>query len=90
MIKTVTSWVILMYANVSIGQTNELEKIIGRLDQKNTEIVAKADTAALMKLLAPDRELKGQIIRRRFTHVCIKQDGAWRLLARHANNVCAN
>ena len=149
MIKTVTTLIILMCANISIAQTNEVEKLIERLDQKNAEIVAKPDTTTLMKLLAPEftinrttgtitfgrdkilqlmrngmvsydsfsvqtefvlvqslslavsmgseivisggnRELRGQIVRRRFTHVWIKQNGDWRLLARHANNICAN
>ena len=37
-----------------------------------------------------NRELKGQIVKRRFTHVWIKENGDWKLFARHANNVCAN
>ena len=37
-----------------------------------------------------NRELKGQIVRRRFTHVWIKENGEWELLARHANNISAN
>ena len=35
-----------------------------------------------------NRELKGQVIRRRFTHVWVKEDDSWKLFARHANNVC--
>ena len=35
-----------------------------------------------------NRELKGQMVRRRFTHVWTKVRGEWALLARHANNVC--
>jgi hypothetical protein len=34
--------------------------------------------------------LKGQIVRRRFTHVWIKENGEWKLFARHANNICIN
>jgi ketosteroid isomerase-like protein len=37
---------------------------------------------------AGNRELKGQIVNRRFTHVWIKKNGQWTLLARHANNIC--
>jgi hypothetical protein len=37
-----------------------------------------------------NRELKGQIVSRRFTHVWIKENGSWRLFARHANNICKN
>lgn len=37
---------------------------------------------------AGNRELKGQVVKRRFTHVWIKDNGEWRLLARHANNLC--
>ena len=37
-----------------------------------------------------NRELKGQIVKRRFTHVWIKENGEWKLLARHANNFCTN
>jgi len=37
-----------------------------------------------------NRELKGQIVKRRFTHVWIKEHGKWKLFARHANNICAN
>lgn len=35
-----------------------------------------------------NRDLKGQVVRRRFTHVWIKENGSWRILARHANNIC--
>ena len=37
-----------------------------------------------------NRELKGQIVKRRFTHVWIKESGEWKLLARHSNNICTN
>jgi hypothetical protein len=37
-----------------------------------------------------NRELKGQVVKRRFTHVWIKENGEWKLLARHANNICTN
>jgi ketosteroid isomerase-like protein len=37
-----------------------------------------------------NRELKGQIVRRRFTHVWLKENGEWKLFARHANNICTN
>ena len=37
-----------------------------------------------------NRDLKGQIVKRRFTHVWIKEGGEWKLFARHANNICTN
>lgn len=142
------TFLVLLSATLLRGQNNEIEKVIKQLDQKNALVVAKADTVALMDLLAPEftinrttgvvvsgrdktlalmrhgmvaydsfavqtdfvlvksptlaismgsevvisggnRDLKGQIVRRRFTHVWTKEKGAWRLLARHANNVCA-
>ena len=35
-----------------------------------------------------DRERKGETVRRRFTHVWVKSNNEWQLLARHASNVC--
>ena len=35
-----------------------------------------------------NRDLKGQTVRRSFTHVWAKEDGTWRLLVRHANRHC--
>ena len=32
----------------------------------------------------------GTTIRRRYTNIWMKRDGAWRLTARHANAICAN
>jgi ketosteroid isomerase-like protein len=145
--KTIITAVLLILALASIAQNNKIEGLIKELDQKNAYIVAHADTAALIKLLAPEftinrttgtivsgrdktlelmrhgmvnydsfsvetemvlvknaalaismgnevvvsggnRELKGQIIKRRFTHVWIKENGEWKLFARHANNIC--
>src|SRR5829696_2599883 len=37
----------------AFGQNNDIETIIRQLDQKNASVVATADTAALMNLLAP-------------------------------------
>ena len=37
-----------------------------------------------------NRKLKGEVVKRRFTHVWIKQSGEWKLFARHANNICTN
>jgi ketosteroid isomerase-like protein len=149
MSKTIITTILLTLASVSAGQNNKIEILIRQLDQKNASIVAHADTASLMKLLAPEftinrttgtivsgrdntlqlmrhgmvsydsfsvetelvlvknarfavsmgsetvisggnRELKGQIVRRRFTHVWIKENGEWKLFARHANNICTN
>ena len=39
-------------------------------------------------MLGGRSQLAGQIVRRRFTHVWIKENGSWKLLARHANNIC--
>lgn len=39
-------------------------------------------------ILGGNSELKGQILRRRFTHIWTKDKNKWQLLARHANNVC--
>jgi ketosteroid isomerase-like protein len=131
----------------AIGQNTDIETLIRQLDQKNAYVVANADTAALMNLLAPaftinrttglivsgrdktlalmrqgivsydsfsvktefvlvenpslavsmgsevvisggNRDLRGQVVQRRFTHVWIKEKDNWRLLARHANNIC--
>lgn len=130
-------------------ENNNIEYLIKQLDQKNSQIVVKADTAEFVKLMAADftinrstgtitsgldqalqlmrggmvtydsfsvqtefvlihsptlvvsmgnevvvsggnRELKGQLVRRRFTHVWIKEKGEWKILARHASNVCTN
>jgi hypothetical protein len=30
----------------------------------------------------------GQTIKRRYTHVYLKEEGSWKLIARHANEVC--
>ena len=141
------TFLLLVFVKLSSGQNKEIEKLIRQLDQKNAFVVAKADTTALMALLAPEftinrttgivvsgrdktlelmrqgivsydsfavqtdfvlmksatlaismgsevvisggnRDLKGQVVRRRFTHVWTKEKGSWRLLARHANNIC--
>jgi ketosteroid isomerase-like protein len=147
MSRVLITFLLLLCATLSSGQNQQIEKLIRELDQKNASIVAKADTAALMALLAPEftinrttgivvsgrektlqlmrqgmvsydsfavqtdfvlvksstlaismgsevvisggnRDLKGQVVKRRFAHVWTKEKGSWRLLARHANNVC--
>jgi ketosteroid isomerase-like protein len=35
-----------------------------------------------------DTPKKGQLVKRRYTHVWIKEDGSWKLAARHANDIC--
>ncbi len=30
----------------------------------------------------------GQLIKRRYTNIWIKQNGVWKLTARHANEIC--
>ncbi len=147
MSRTIITSIFLIFAFASMGQTNKIEELIKELDQKNAYVVAHADTAGLMKLLARDftinrttgtivsgrektlelmrhgmvsydsfsvetemvlikdaklaismgsevvvsggnRELKGLIVHRRFTHVWINENGEWKLFARHANNTC--
>jgi len=131
----------------SKGQDKDIESIIKQMDQKNAAVIVKADSVAMVDLLAADftinrstgnvvsglantlalfktgtvgydsfsvhtdfvlvknptlaismgsevvilggrSELKGQTVRRRFTHVWTKEKNSWRLLARHANNLC--
>lgn len=38
--------------------------------------------------LSGNSNVKGQTLRRRFTHVWTKEKDKWQLLARHANNIC--
>lgn len=35
-----------------------------------------------------NRDLKGQVVKRSYTHVWIKEEGTWQLLARHASRNC--
>jgi len=37
-----------------------------------------------------DRPAAGRTVKRRYTNIWMKSDGAWRLIARHANVICAN
>jgi hypothetical protein len=37
---------------------------------------------------AGDDPKAGQTIRRRYTNIWIKKDGAWKVIARHANVIC--
>ena len=38
----------------TLGQNNNIESLIKQLDQKNSQIIVKADTAEFMKLMAAD------------------------------------
>jgi ketosteroid isomerase-like protein len=55
---------------------------------KNPELAVSMGSEVVVS--GGNRELKGQIVRRRFTHVWIKENGEWKLFARHANNICTN
>lgn len=61
--------------------TREIEQILVRGDVvfcMGNEIVVPAS----------DRPKAGQEIKRRYTNVWMKQDGAWTLVARHASVIC--
>jgi ketosteroid isomerase-like protein len=55
-------------------------------------IVINGDVAFSMgsEIVTPTLEgpKAGQVIRRRYTNVWLRKDGAWKLSARHANKVC--
>ncbi len=56
-------------------------------------VLVKSSTLAIsmgseVVISGGNRDLKGQVVQRRFTHVWIRGEGRWRLLARHANTVC--
>jgi hypothetical protein len=55
---------------------------------KNPELAISMGSEVVVS--GGNRELKGQVVKRRFTHVWIKDYGEWKLLARHANNICTN
>ena len=55
---------------------------------KNPELAISMGSEVVIS--GGNRELKGQIVKRRFTHVWIKENGEWKLFARHANNICTN
>lgn len=55
------------------------------LIHENTVIVMGRETV-VPKGASPDA---GQTIHRRYTNIYMKRHGAWRLIARHANVVCA-
>jgi ketosteroid isomerase-like protein len=55
---------------------------------KNSELAVSMGSEIVVS--GGNRELKGQIVKRRFTHVWIKENGEWKLFARHANNICTN
>jgi len=53
---------------------------------KNTVIVMGRETV-VPKGNSPDA---GKTINRRYTHIWMERKGKWRLVARHANNICQN
>lgn len=55
---------------------------------KNPELAVSMGSEVVVS--GGNRELKGQIVKRRFTHVWTKENGEWKLFARHANNICTN
>lgn len=55
---------------------------------KNPELAVSMGSEIVVS--GGNRELKGQIVKRRFTHVWIKENGEWKLFARHASNICTN
>jgi ketosteroid isomerase-like protein len=55
---------------------------------KNPELAVSMGSEVVVS--GGNRDLKGQIVKRRFTHVWIKEEGEWKLLARHASNICTN
>lgn len=59
----------------------EIERIVVK---KNFVIVMGSDTADP----GEKSPYAGKILHRRFTHIWSNEDGAWRLLARHANILC--
>lgn len=61
--------------------TRDVEQIIVRDDvvfSMGSETVTPFD----------DKNLPGQIIKRRYTNIWMKRDGTWKLVARHANVIC--
>lgn len=56
------------------------------------QIMVKKDIVITMgsEEVIPDGQMPnaGQVVKRRYTHFWIKQDGTWMLTARHANNIC--
>ena len=37
-----------------------------------------------------DDDIPGQTVKRRYTNIWMKEDGTWKLVARHANVICQN
>lgn len=59
-----------------------------------TELVLVKSTSLAISMgsevvtLGGNSDLKGQTVKRRFTHIWTRANDKWQLLARHANNVC--
>ena len=61
--------------------TREIEEI-----QMKDNIVISMGNETLVP--AHDTPKKGQTVKRRYTHIWMKEDGTWKLVARHANEIC--
>jgi len=79
-----------------IDQANRIRS--GALKYQSFQRIAEAvkihgETGIVMgrEIVMPDHQSAGagQTIHRRYTNIWMKRDGAWRLVARHANVICA-
>ena len=61
--------------------TRDIEQIIIR---GNTVFSMGSETVSP----AGDQDQSRQMLKRRFTNIWMKQDGVWKLVARHANVIC--
>jgi len=143
--KFITTSLSLLIFTCSYSQNEKIEKAIRQLEENRVAAFLKKDTAALLKMWAPDYFVNrpagivstrdkilelvltdtisfssfkseveyisirsnfvismgnetitpsgnnpnaGKTLKRRFTHIWSKDDGNWRLLARHANFIC--
>ncbi|MEP6594915.1 MAG: nuclear transport factor 2 family protein [Ginsengibacter sp.] len=61
--------------------TREIEKIL-----INGDIVISMGSETIIP--AGDLPKSGQTVKRRYTNIWMKKDGSWKLIARHANEIC--
>lgn len=66
-----------------VSFTREVEQVIIK-----GEVVFSMGNETVIPL--GDDKLTGQTIKRRYTNIWMKRDGAWKLVARHANVICQN
>jgi ketosteroid isomerase-like protein len=76
--------VVALIRNGTIDYSTFAREIESILFHGNTVIVMGSETITPVNR-AP---FAGQTVRRRFTHFWMRQNGEWRLTARHANVVC--